>query len=253
MPSTHFWRLRTAVRRSIVRQETGLRGSLDLVIGDRSPLFCGSSTFHSLSSSTPTDLHVLLRLGTVSAATSKLVIQRRNISVVGALSHTLPTPSVSGPAFQICDNPIDCTLAEPGHLMISSKFRKTPMASCGSRAVFTGSSLDNLTSRQKHLSLWTNNARIFYSNRSFESCCKASMSLKNYDKPNWNVIYGYFMYNVANRWCNSQPFKESEPRHFHGTSSTGFSAGTAPDVFFDNSACEEQVDNSTDSSELYVL
>ncbi|KAG6624837.1 probable protein phosphatase 2C 55 isoform X1 [Carya illinoinensis] len=249
MPSTYFSRLRNAFRRSIVGQEAGLRGSLDLVIGDGSLLFRSSRTFHSLSSSTPTDLHVLLRPGTVFAATSELASRRRNISVVGALSRTLHTPSVSGPSFQICAYPIGCTLAEPGHLMISSKFQNTPMASCGSRPVFTGSSLDILTSRQKHLSSWTSNASIFYSNRSFESCSKASMSLKNYNKPDKNVIYGYFMYNVAKRWCNSQPFKEPKQRDFHGTSSTRFSAGTAPNLSFDNSACEEQLDNSTDSSE----
>lgn len=248
MPSTYFSRLRAAIGRSIVGQESGIPDAVDVVIGQGKSLF-GSSGLHSLSSSTP-DLHVLLRPGTVFAARQELVSRKRDISVVGALSRMLSIPSVSGPSFQICAYHIDCTFSEP---TISSRFQNKPMAACGSRAVFSDCSLDNFTSRHKHLSLSTNSTSIFYSNRSFESCSKASMSLKNCDKPNSNIIYGYFMYNVAKRLCNIRPYIGSGPRDFHSTSTTCISADTASDVSFDNSAREEQLRNSTDSSEQYVL
>lgn len=249
MPSTSFWRLRTAIQRSIGVQEGTLQDSVDVVIGQGKSLFGSSRLFHSLSSSAPTDLHVLLRPGTVFAAGSELVSRRRNISAVGALSRTLSIPSVSGPSFQVCAYHIDCVLAEPGNFTVSGKFQNKPMAASGSRAVLSECSLDVLSSRHKHLPIPTSSARTFYSNRSFESCSKASMSLKNHEQPRDNVIYGYFMYNAAKRWCNSHPFIGSGPRDFHSTSSTGLSAGTAPDVSFDNSTREEQVANSTDSSE----
>lgn len=254
MPSTSFSSLRTAIQRSIGAQEGRLQDSVDVIIGQGKSLFGSSRLFHSLSSSSaPTDLHLLLRPGTIFAARSELVSRRRNISVVGALSRTLSIPSVSGPSFQICAYHIDCVLAEPGNFTVSSKFQNKPMAASGSRAVFSECSLDILTSRHKHLPIPTSSARTFYSNRSFESCSKASMSLKNHEQPHDNVIYGYFMYNAAKRWCNSHPFIGSGPKYFHSTSSTCVSAGTAPDVSFDNSAREEQLTNSTDSSEQYVL
>ncbi|KAG2666585.1 hypothetical protein I3843_15G068600 [Carya illinoinensis] len=245
MPSAYFSRLRAAIGRSIVGKESGLPDAVDVVIGQGKSLFGSSGLFHSLSSSTP-DLHVLLRPGTVVAARPELVSRKRNISVVGALSRTLSIPSVSGPSFQICAYHIDCGLGEP---TISSRLQNKLMAACGSRAVFSDCSLDNLTSRHKQLSLSANSTSIFYSNRTFESCSKASMNLKNCDKPNSNAIYGYFIYNVAKRLCDIHPCIGSGPRDFHSTSTTCFSAGTAPDVSFDNATREEQLGNSTDSSE----
>ncbi|KAK4599700.1 hypothetical protein RGQ29_009652 [Quercus rubra] len=242
MPSTNFSRLRTAIQRSIVGQEVRLQDPFDVVIGQGKSLFGSSSLFRTLSSSTHTDLHALLRPGTVYAARSELVSRKRNISVVGALSRMLSIPSVSGPSFQVCAYHIDCALAEPVHL-------NKAMAACGSRAVLGECSLDNLASRHKRLPLTTDSSSIVYSNRGSESCRKASMSLKKREQPNDNVIYGYFICNAVKRWCISHPYTGSGPRDFHSTSSTCFSAGTAPDVSFDNSAREEQLANSTDSSE----
>lgn len=245
MPSTNFSRLRTAIQRSIVGQEVRLQDPFDVVIGQGKSLFGSSSLFRTLSSSTHTDLHALLRPGTVYAARSELVSRKRNISVFGALSRMLSIPSVSGPSFQVCAYHIDCALAEPVHL-------NKAMAACGSRAVLGECSLDNLASRHKRLPLTTDSSSIVYSNRGSESCRKASMSLKKREQPNDNVIYGYFICNAVKRWCISHPYTGSGPRDFHSTSSTCFSAGTAPDVSFDNSAREEQLANSTDSSEQYV-
>ncbi|KAL0017216.1 hypothetical protein SO802_004285 [Lithocarpus litseifolius] len=242
MPSTYFSRLRTAIQRSIVGQEVRLQDPFVVVIGQGKSLFGNSRLFRTLSSSTHTDLHVLLRPGTVYAARSELVSRKRNISVVGALSRMLSIPSVSGPSFQVCAYHIDCALTEPVNL-------NKAMAACGSRAVLGECSLDNLASRHRRLPLTTDSSSIVYSNRCSESCRKASMSLKKREQPNNNVIYGYFICNAVKRWCISHPYTGSGPRDFHSTSSTCFSAGTAPDVSFDNSAREEQLANSTDSSE----
>lgn len=249
MPSTYFSRLGTAIQRSIGGQEGRLQDSVDVVIGQGKSLFGTSRLFHSLSSSSPADLHVLLRPGTVFAARSELVSRRRNISVVGALSRTLSIPSVSGPSFQTCAYHIDCVLAKPGNLTVSSKFLNKPMAASRSSAAFGECSMDIVTSRRKHFPLPTSSASTFYDNRSFESCSKACMSLKNREQPPNSVIYGYFVYSAAKRWCSSHPFFGSGPRDFHSTSSACFSAGTAPDVSFDNSSREEELTNSSDSSE----
>ncbi|KAG8654683.1 hypothetical protein MANES_05G162400v8 [Manihot esculenta] len=72
------------------------------------------------------------------------------------------------------------------------------------------------------------------------------MSLNNRKQPTNSPIYGYFIYNVMKKWF---PYIETGSRYFHSSSPSYLSAGTAPDVTFENSACEERLENSSVSSE----
>ncbi|KAJ0085631.1 hypothetical protein Patl1_09110 [Pistacia atlantica] len=201
--------------------------------------------------SNPRDLYVLLRPGTVFAARSDLLLanRKRNFSVVGAISRSFSVPSVSGPSFQVCGYHIDRALSDPGQLSVSSNCRNNSMAACASKAVSGELLVDFLTSKSRHLQLSPNHPGICYSIKSVDSYRRASMSLKKNEQSNNNPIHGYLMYNAAKRWRHFCPNIEAGLRGFHGSSPTCSSAGTAPDVSFDNSSHEEQLASSAASSE----
>ncbi|XWS14604.1 hypothetical protein CRYUN_Cryun35bG0023900 [Craigia yunnanensis] len=251
MPSTFFWRLRSAVQNGIQRTECGLQDSIEVLIGTGKLGFGNCRFFHSLRFSGLADLQGLLQTGTFLAARSDsfLANRRRNISVVGAFSRTISVPSVSGPAFQVCGYHIDCALADSRQFSPVSKYQSKPMAASGSRVVLGGYLVDTLKLKHEHLSSSTSSADIFYGNRNLNSCIKARMSLKNHEKPNNSPIYGYFMYTVGKRWCNFNPWSGSGSRAFHSSLSSCLSAGSSPDVSFDNSGREEQIASSSVSSE----
>ncbi|KAK1555665.1 hypothetical protein Q3G72_029715 [Acer saccharum] len=210
--------------------------------------------FHSLRFSTLAELQVLLQPGTVLAARSDLLLanRKRNLSVVGAISRSFSVPSVSGPSFQVCGYHIDRAFSETSQLTVGSNCQSRSMATCASRAVSGYFSVDSLTSRYGRRSLLTNNANISHGIRSIDSCLKVSMSLYNKEQPKNYMIHGYFLYNVAKRWCNFHPYVQSGLRGFHSSSPASFSAGTAPDVSFDTGSREEQLAGSAVSSEQKI-
>lgn len=254
MPSTYFSRLRSAVQneiRSIVGQEGGLRDSTEILIGQVKSRYCNYRLFHSVRIFSLADIQALLRPGTVFAAQSDslLVNRRRNISVVGALSRTFSVPSVSGPSFQVCGYHIDRALCDPSQLSDAGKLHNKQMAAYTPRAVIGQCFLENLTSRGGCLPFSTNNAGICYGSRSSRSCRNISMSLKKREQSADSPFYGYFVYNVMKKWCDFSPYIETGSRYFHSSSPACLSAGTAPDVTFENSAPEEQLETSTISPE----
>ncbi|KAK8648984.1 hypothetical protein V6N13_129722 [Hibiscus sabdariffa] len=252
MPSTYFWRLKSAVQNGIQRTEWGIQDSIGVLIGTGKLGFGDYRLFHSLRFSTLAELQGLLQTGTLLAARSDSLLanRRRNISVVGAVSRTISVPSVSGPAFQVCSYHFDSALADSSQISSSvSKLLSKPMAASGSRVVIGGYLVDTAKLKHEYLSSSTSSADIFYSNKRLNSCIKARMSLKNPEKPNNSLIYGYFIYSVGRKWCNFNTLLGSGSRVFHSSSPSCLSAGTAPDVSFDNSGSEEQVNNSSTSSE----
>lgn len=259
MPPTYFARLRTAakngIQRPLIGQEGRYQDSLEVLIEQGKFGLCSNRLFHSSQLVAHTDSKLLLRPGTVFAATDLLLFnQRKNLAVVGALSRPFSVPSVSGPTFQVCGYHVDRALSESCQLSVSSKFQGKPMAGCGSKALLGEVCLDSFYSRCANPSLFKSNAGTVSRNTlSLYRCRKTSMSLKSQEQPGNYSVYGYLMYNAAKRWVNVWPYTESGLRYFHISSSTCFSAGTAPDVSFDNSAREEQVASSIESSEQYVL
>ncbi|XP_022769225.1 probable protein phosphatase 2C 55 isoform X2 [Durio zibethinus] len=255
MPSTYFWRLRSAVQNGIHRTDCGLQDSIEVLIGTRKLGFGNCRFFHSLRFLGLADLQGLLPTGTFLAARSDSLLpnRRRNISVVGAFSRTISVPSVSGPAFQVCGYHIDCALADFSQIPPVCKFQSKPMAASGSRVVFGGDFIGTLKLKHEHLSSLTSSADIFYGNGNLNGCIKARMSLKNHEKPNRSPIYGYFIYSVGKRWCNFNPWSGSGSRAFLSSLSSCLSFGTVPDVSFDNSGHEEQVASSSVSAEEYAL
>lgn len=254
MPSNYLSRLRGAswqgVRRLISGNETGVQDQVDVLIGQGKLLLGHSRLLHSLPSGTFANLHVFVRPGTVAAAQASLHIanQRKNISVVGAFSRAISVPSVSGPSFQVCGYHIDCLLSEP--IQVSGiNTKKSLMAVCGIRSALTDCSVSNLTSRPAQPVLATYRS---YTRSSFENCRKAMMSSRNKEQSNNLLLHGYFIYNVAKRKGEGNPFLGFGFEGFLNPALAYSSACSAPEVTFDNTLKEEQHSSSSDSSELYV-
>ncbi|KAF2299906.1 hypothetical protein GH714_005917 [Hevea brasiliensis] len=258
MPSTYFSRLRTAVQNeiscSIIGKECRLQDLTETLVGQAKSRFYSYRLFHSARIVSLEDIHALLRPGTLVAAQfdSQLVNRRRNISVVGALSRTFSVPSVSGPSVQVCGYHIDRALCHTSQTPGSGKLQNKLMATCTSRAIIEYFQ-ENLTSRGGHLPFSTNKASISYDSRSSQSYRNVSMSLKNRKQSTDSPIYGYFGYNIMKKWCDFSPYIETGSRYFHSSTPSCLSAGTAPDITFENSAHEEQLETSAVSSEQYVL
>lgn len=257
MPSNHCSRFRGAIWqgfwRSLNGQETSIQGQIDVLIGQGRLLVGRSRLLHSIPSETTSGLHVFVRSGTLAAAQADLHLanRRKNLSVVGAFSRAVSVPSVSGPSFQVCGYHIDCLLLGPRQVSgISS--HKTFMSGCGSRSALTDCSIRNLTPRHVQNDGAAYHSSSAYRRSTSEYCRKATMSLRNKEQPNNFLLYGYFINNVAKRKGSCNPFLGLGFEDYYLSSPAFSSAGTAPDVSFDNSVKEERRSSSADSSELYV-
>ncbi|ESQ55781.1 hypothetical protein EUTSA_v10025106mg [Eutrema salsugineum] len=172
--------------------------------------------------------------GFLEPASSDLLVvnERRNLSVVGAVSRTFSVPSVSGPAFQVCGYHID--------LLVSDPVKKAPcesMASFGSKSLFVDRHFDPLVSKRY--------AGVIYG----DGGGRISMRLRGgRDHRENSTVYGYFAYRAAKKWISLNTQNKGYGfRGLHSSLFNRFSAGNAPDVSFDNSATEEQVKDPSDS------
>ncbi|KFK26524.1 hypothetical protein AALP_AA8G260300 [Arabis alpina] len=162
-----------------------------------------------------------------------LVNERRNLSVVGAVSRTFSVPSVSGPAFQVCGYHIDLLLSGSSVASVSGK----SMASCGSKSLF----VDPLVSKRC--------AGMVYGDGSSLNRGRISMRLgrrRDHREGSSTTTYGYFAYRGLKKWIALNPQSGGLGfRGLHNSVLNQNSAGNAPDVSFDNSVTEEQVRDSS--------
>lgn len=260
-PSSYFTRLKNVfqhkIQRSISGQEGGFQGSLEVLAGQGKYLFGNSRLFHSIPFTAISDLHVLVRPSTVFAARSDLqsINQRRNISVVGAVSRAFSVPSVSGPSFQVCGYHAERLFSNPSDssiVLIGCCVEKKSMAASGSRAVFKNFCVDNTNFRSRHLSTPLINGCNYKSNRRSDCSVKVSMNMRKGEQPNKNLVHGDLIYDVTRKMFNSNSFSEIGFKGFHSSSSSCFSTGTAPDMSLDNSVHEDGLANSEVASEQYV-
>lgn len=170
--------------------------------------------------------------GFLEPASSDLLLsnERRNLSVLGALSRTFSVPSVSGPAFQVCGYHIDLLLSDASLRSVGES-----MASLGgSKSLF----LDPLVSGVTVCGDGHSRGRV-------------SMRLRGRDHGDNNnsTVYGYFAYRAAKKWIAFDPKTGGLGfRGLHSSLLSRFSAGNAPDVSFDSSPAEEQVKGSSSDS-----
>ncbi|XP_043713344.1 probable protein phosphatase 2C 55 [Telopea speciosissima] len=249
MPSSYFKKLnpelRSGIRRLIVGQQVELQSSVEVLLGQGKSLFTNSGLSLVRPISSIGEALLYLRPDVISAVRSdpKIVNKRRNLSVVGAVSRTFSIPSVSGPSCQVCEYHIDRLLSDSTPVLLSSPVRRTLMAAYGSGSLLGQHFLDNITSRNDHLSNSIKGAGVSYCNKSLDCCRKATMSLRNREPSNNNMIYGYFIFDVA-RSCCSNPLMSPGTEKFYSSSSACYSTGAASEVSFDGSAREEQLPSS---------
>lgn len=249
MPSNYFSRLRGSFREGIQRSYVVLEGSfVDSleVLPVHGKLLFGKPGLCYRTFAVFNDLNILFQRGTPVAAQSNVqsASQRKNLSVVGAVSRTLSIPSVSGPQFQVCGYHLDNLLT--GH-------HKLPMALSGSNALLGRYYLNNSTSRHRHFFASNRNSNISSMSRSFHSGYKISMSLKNTEQPDSLFPYGHFLWHVAKESGNCNPFIGFDWESVHTSLPTCLSASSAPDVSIDNSVREGQFRSFADSDGRCIL
>ncbi|OVA18668.1 Protein phosphatase 2C (PP2C)-like domain [Macleaya cordata] len=229
-------------------------GSQNPILGKQGGklLFGSSGLCLSQLISTIGDVHSYLWPSSVSAANSDspVVNEQRNLSVVEALSRSLS----SGSSFQLGEYYIDHLLSNSTKISLASPFQEAPMAAAsGSKALLGDCCLDSFTLKNGHLSNSAKQVLLSYSNRSLDSCSRASMSLRNQKPCNDNLVYGYFLFDVLRRSCNYNPLMGLGWKGFHSSSSTRNSVGASPDASFHGSGCEEQLASTAVSSDQKTL
>ncbi|KAK9129935.1 hypothetical protein Sjap_010422 [Stephania japonica] len=218
--------------------------------------FVGQGSFLFVDSklsclSTLSRVNSFLKPTTVLASTSDfhVVNQRRNLSLIGAVSRTFCTPSVSGPSYQVCEYHIERLLPGANQFSICRSLHIIPMAACGSKVVMGGSCLHNLFSRNADPS--RSQVILSYGCKNFDGFRKVTMSLRSKEPSNNDLIYGYFLYESVKASYRSNPFAGS--KGLRCFSSECSSADAAADVFFDGSGRDEQIASSSVSSDQKTM
>ncbi|CAI9281715.1 unnamed protein product [Lactuca saligna] len=228
----------------ITSTHTVAKGSFEVLLCHGKTLF-GNPRFYSVPFLEPGDLNTLLQHYTACASQLNLQTSKKNnLSVLGALSRTFSTPSVSGPSFQVCGYHADNLLSNPNHFQSVITNHHIPMSLSISRSLLGGGSLHNLASTHGHL---IDNSNLSFPTRGFHSYHKITMNSRNNKESESFSLYGYFIYHVAKTNGISNPFLDIDWKSFHISSPTFLNSGTAPDVFSDNNSLRHDRLTSSDS------
>ncbi|XP_076895320.1 putative protein phosphatase 2C 55 [Bidens hawaiensis] len=249
MPYMYFSKLRGIFKQGIQRTSIGpeaiFQDSLEVLIGHGKLLFGKPKFYYS-------DLNILLQQYSPCAAQLNLqpASKKKNLSVMGAVSRTFSTPSVSGPSFQVCGYHVGNLLSGSGQIYSGNSNLKMPMALCSSKALIRGSYLSNniITSTRENLMGYIDNFC-----RSFHSFGKISMNSRNKEQSDSNSMYGYFIYHVAKTNNGFNPFLGFQWKSFLMSVQACLTAGTASDVFSDNRVHDDQITKSAGSSDSKIL
>lgn len=249
MPYKYLSRLRGSFKHGIHKTNTTLEGTLqdsfEALLGHGKTLF-GNTRFYSVPFLESGDLNTLLQRRSqlnLQPTTSK----KNNLSVLGAVSRTFSTPSVSGPSFQVCGYHADNLLSGPNHFQSVITNQNIPMALSSSRSLIVGGSLNNLTSKHGQLMVLIDNSNLSYGTRGFHSWSKISMNSRNEKQSDIFSLYGYYIYHVAKTSGNCNGFPGFDWKSFHVSAPSFLNAGTAPDVLSDNSLRDDRLQDSSDS------
>ncbi|KAI3761191.1 hypothetical protein L1987_51602 [Smallanthus sonchifolius] len=254
MHYNYFSKLGGSFRQGIHRTNVALEGtfqdSLDVLLG-HGKLLIGTPRFYSRQFVKSVDLNILLQRYAPCAAQLNLhqASKRKNLSVIGVVSCTFSTPSVSGPSFQVCGYHVDNLHPRPSHFLSGIRNNKTPMACSGSRALLGGSSLSSLTVTRGNLMGSIDTSNISFASRSFHSCRKISMNSRNKKQSESFSLYGYYIYHVAKTSGNFNQFLGFQWKSLNISVPACLTAGPASDVFPDNCLHDDQLTNSADSSD----
>lgn len=185
---------------------------------------------------------IFLRYTSVLASRSDRYLgnQRRKLSVSGSTCH--------GFNKKVSHLSVDSTLFSTGCFC-----QRKNMAASGSKALFGDIHVDDLITSCGNVSNFAKPSGVYFGYRSLRSCQKVSMSLKKREPTNSNVVYGYFMFDVMRRNCNSNTIVGPWLNIFQPMSSACYSTGAAPNVSFDGSLQNEQPDNSPVTSDRTTL
>ncbi|XP_057969531.1 probable protein phosphatase 2C 55 isoform X2 [Malania oleifera] len=127
------------------------------------------------------------------------------------------------------------------------------MAASGSKTVIQDIYLDDLSTSCGNVSKFIKPTGVFFNDRSFHSCQRASMSLRNRGTPKCPLVHGHFMLDVMQGTCKSNPLGGLWLRNSQNSFSTCHAAGAAPDLSFEGSSNDEQIASSAVASDQNIL
>uniref|UniRef100_A0A7N0T859 Protein phosphatase n=1 Tax=Kalanchoe fedtschenkoi TaxID=63787 RepID=A0A7N0T859_KALFE len=123
------------------------------------------------------------------------------------------------------------------------------MAASGSKAVFGDIHVGDTKSSYGTESGYAKPDGVFFGDRVLRSCQKASMSLRNKEPTDTNLLCGYFMIDTVRRHHNFDPVTQSWLKGFHISSTSSYSCRAAPDVSLGESSSAEPLSDSAVSSD----
>ncbi|KAL8153969.1 hypothetical protein V2J09_011729 [Rumex salicifolius] len=216
-------------------------------------LLLGNSNLLQPDSTLP-HLNGFLRHGSVySGRLDSVNNQGKNLTVLGTVSRTFSIPSVSGPAYQICEYHINHLFSESKEPLFSAVKPEITMATFGTFSVFSDRIVDIWSSKcYNRVSKIRKSVASVICIERFDGCIAARMSLKNKENSNHPAFFGYFIYNALKSRNTSDLNSWSETKGFYHSASTSQSAGTASDLSFDNTTQVDQETKSNTSSDQQI-
>ncbi|ERN17541.1 probable protein phosphatase 2C 55 isoform X1 [Amborella trichopoda] len=196
-------------------------------------------------------LQNLLQSNIVNKASKQASNQGNTLSIAGTLSRTFAVPSVSGPSCQICEYHVSCAFSDSKCISTSKPIVFMLMSCSGAFTIGA-----RLVPRQLALGVKAvqgSNARTFYSVKCGEYCRIVRGSMKNREPAGSNIACGPFLFDLSGLGSRSSSLLTPKANDFHGSSSMPYSAGAAPDMSFDGSSRDEQVENSQVASDQKAL
>lgn len=210
-----------------------LQSSVDILLGRGQRLSFGSSGF--------------FRSHSLSTLFDKIQLFHRanhltTLPISGTLSCKVPVPSVIGPSCQSSVYQAESLISESTQNMMS-----TGNSLCGETEI-AARHLENLHLKSGQILNSVMKADVSFHSRSLDYCRRVSGNLKNREPWGNNMIYKCFWSNAAGKSLGSNPFLEPKTKEIWSSWSSPYSTGAAPDVSFDGSPREEQLENSSVSS-----
>lgn len=135
----------------------------------------------------------------------------------------------------------------------SYSFEPKTMAASNSKSLFGDVYVDDVITSCGNALEFSKPTGVFFNVKSPTNCRKASLSLRRREFNNCQLTCGYFLNDVTRKNCSSNFVVGPQLRNLHTSSLACYSTGAAHDVSFDGGSRDEQLPNSSISSEQYVL
>lgn len=122
----------------------------------------------------------------------------------------------------------------------SVRCNRVAMAASGTVAASGDLILDTLVSGCGNVSSFAKPSGVYFSARSGRNCRKACVSMRTVAANGHKGVQGYFMFDLTERSCISNPPLATRSNNFRTFSSSYYSDGTMPEMSTEGSSCTDE-------------